>query len=205
MVPALLNMATERMVLCTGNPGKVAELRALLPPSIELLSLADVGLPSDLPEDGATLEDNALQKARFAFHRVKLPCIADDTGLEVDALHGGPGVFSARYAGEAKDPAANMARLLRELAGRDDRRARFRTVIAFVAEGIEHTVEGEVRGTIADAPRGDGGFGYDPVFRPEVSTLTFAEMEVKTKNAISHRGQAIWKLVRWLSEVQRGR
>lgn len=136
----------ERIVLCTGNPGKVAELRALLPAGIELLSLADVGLPTDLPETGATLEANALQKARYAYERVKLPCIADDTGLEVDVLNGAPGVYSARYAGEEKDPAANMARLLQELHGRDDRRARFRTVIAFVAEGVEHTVEGEVRG-----------------------------------------------------------
>jgi XTP/dITP diphosphohydrolase len=190
----------ERMVLCTGNPGKVAELRTLLPPTIELLSLADVGLPSDLPETGATLEANALEKARFAFERVKLPCIADDTGLEVEALHGAPGVYSARYAGEAKDPAANMTRLLRELEVSEDRRARFRTVIAFVAEGIEHTVEGEVRGHIVEAPRGTGGFGYDPVFQPEISTLTFAEMDARTKNAVSHRGQAIWKLVRWLAE-----
>lgn len=193
----------ERIVLCTGNPGKVAELRALLPGSIELFSLSDVGLPLDLPETGATLEANALQKARFAFERVKLPCIADDTGLEVEALNGAPGVHSARYAGEAKDPAANMARLLQELEGRAMRSARFRTVIAFVAEGVEHTVEGEVRGDIIDAPRGTGGFGYDPVFRPEMSTLTFAEMDAKTKNAISHRGQAIWKLVSWLSEGQR--
>ena len=124
-------------------------------------------------------------------------------GLEVEALNGAPGVHSARYAGEAKDPAANMARLLQELEGRAMRSARFRTVIAFVAEGVEHTVEGEVRGDIIDAPRGTGGFGYDPVFRPEMSTLTFAEMDAKTKNAISHRGQAIWKLVSWLSEGQR--
>ena len=151
------------------------------------------------------MEANALQKARFAFERVKLPCVADDTGLEVEALRGAPGVYSARYAGEAKDPVANMDRLLRELEGSDDRRARFRTVIAFVAEGVEHTVEGEVRGHIVEAPRGNSGFGYDPVFQPEMSTLTFAEMDAKTKNAISHRGQAIWKLVRWLAEDQRGR
>ncbi len=193
----------ERIVLCTGNPGKVAELRALLPTTIELLSLADVGLPSDLPETGDTLEANALEKARYAYERVKLPCIADDTGLEVDALNGAPGVFSARYAGEAKDPVANMARLLRELEGRVDRNARFRTVIAFVAEGVQHTVEGEVRGEITHGPRGNGGFGYDPVFQPEVSTLTFAELDAKTKNAISHRGQAIWKLVSWLAEERR--
>ena len=190
------------MVLCTGNAGKVVELRALLPSGIHLLSLTEVGLPSDLPETGATLEANALQKARFAFERTGLPCIADDTGLEVAALNGAPGVYSARYAGEGKDPAANTMKLLQELDGREDREARFRTVIAFVADGIEHTEEGEVRGAIIDAPRGSGGFGYDPVFLPEMSTLTFAEMDAKTKNAISHRGQAVWKLVRWLAEDQ---
>ena len=205
MVPRLLSIVMERMLLCTGNPGKVAELRALLPHDIELLSLADAGLPADLPETGDTLEANALQKARFAFERTGLPCIADDTGLEVDALNGTPGVYSARYAGAAKDPAANMARLLGELEGRSDRRARFRTVIAFISWNIEHTVSGEVEGSIIDAPRGEGGFGYDPIFRPEMSTLTFAEMDAKTKNAISHRGQAVWKLVRWLSEDQRER
>lgn len=194
----------ERLVLCTGNPGKVAELRALLPSDIELLSLADVGLPADLPETGATLEDNALQKARFAYARVGLPCIADDTGLEVEALNGAPGVHSARYAGEAKDPAANMAKLLRELDGREDRTARFRTVIAYVSEGIEHTVEGEVRGAIAHAPRGTGGFGYDPVFLPEMSDLTFGELDAKRKNAISHRAQAIWRFVRLMDGERKG-
>ena len=195
----------RRFVLCTGNPGKVDELRALLPGDMELLSLKDVGLPDELPETGTTLEANALQKARFAYERAKLPCIADDTGLEVDALAGAPGVYSARYAGGSRDPAANMARVLRELEGTEDRSARFRTVIAFVAEGIEHTVEGEVRGTITAAPRGEGGFGYDPIFLPHMSDLTFAEMDARMKNAVSHRGQAIWKLVRWLSEDQRAR
>lgn len=194
-----------RYLLCTGNKGKAAELRALLPPHIELVTLAEVRLPEDLPETGTTLEANALQKARFAFERTGLPCIADDTGLEVDALNGAPGVHSARYAGPMKDPAANMARLLKELEGRTDRGARFRTVIAFVAEGVEHTLSGEVRGDITDAPRGVGGFGYDPVFMPVMSDLTFAEMDTRTKNAISHRGQAIWKLVRWLAEDQRVR
>lgn len=193
------------MVLCTGNEGKVAELRALLPADIGLLSLKDVGLPADLPETGATLQANALQKARFAFERTGLPCIADDSGLEVDALGGAPGVLSARYAGPAKDPKANMAQLLNELGARTDRRARFRTVIAFVANGVERVFEGEVRGEIIDAPRGTGGFGYDPVFRPEMSDLTFGEMDTRMKNAISHRGQAVWRFVRWLAEDQRAR
>ncbi len=192
----------SRYLLCTGNPGKAAELRALLPTGLELITLAEAGLPSDLPETGDTLEANALQKARFAHERTGLPCIADDTGLEVDALDGAPGVLSARYAGAAKDPAANMAKLLDELHGAQDRTARFRTVIALVASSGEHTFEGEVRGTITEAPRGKGGFGYDPVFLPEMSDLTFAELDARRKNAISHRGKAVWKLVRFLAGDQ---
>lgn len=190
----------SRYLLCTGNPGKAAELRDLLPKGIELITLAEAGLPTDLPETGDTLEANALQKARFAHERTGLPCIADDTGLEADALNGAPGVLSARYAGEAKDPAANMVKLLDELRDAPDRSARFRTVIALVTGHGEHTFEGEVRGTITDAPRGTGGFGYDPVFLPEMSDLTFAELDARRKNAISHRGRAVWKLVRFLSE-----
>lgn len=185
----------QRYLLCTGNPGKATELRQLLPPGIELATLAEAGLPADLPETGDTLEANALQKARYAHERTGMPCIADDTGLEVDALDGAPGVHSARYAGEAKDPAANMARLLRELHGRHDRTARFRTVIALVGSDGEQVFEGEVRGTITDAARGTGGFGYDPVFLPEMSDLTFAELDAGRKNAISHRGRAVRKLV----------
>lgn len=192
----------SRYLLCTGNPGKAAELRDLLPTGIELIMLAEAGLSNDLPETGDTLEANALQKARFAHERTGLPCIADDTGLEVDALNGAPGVLSARYAGEAKDPVANMAKLLDELRDALDRSARFRTVIALVTNEEEYTFEGEVRGTITDAPRGTGGFGYDPVFLPEMSDLTFAELDARRKNAISHRGRAVWKLVRFLSEGQ---
>lgn len=195
--------ATEYL-LCTGNPGKIAELRALLPPGLTVRGLTDVGLPTDLPENGDTLEANALEKARFAFGRTGLPCIADDTGLEVDALGGAPGAFSARYAGEARDPQANMAKLLRELGGAADRGAQFRTVIALVDTTGEHTFEGLVRGRITTEAKGGGGFGYDPVFLPDSSDLTFAQMEPRLKNAISHRGLAVWKLARFLSERDRG-
>ncbi len=187
-----------RMVLCTGNEGKVAELRALLPPGIEIIGLAEAGIPKELPENGHTLVANALEKARFAHERCGLPCLADDTGLEVDALNGDPGVRSARYAGEAKSAAANMQRLLNEMEGATDRSARFRTVIAWVSRADEQVFEGMVEGTIALAPRGSGGFGYDPVFIPVGSTLTFAEMDVEAKNRISHRARAVEKAVAFL-------
>ncbi|MCC6542594.1 MAG: RdgB/HAM1 family non-canonical purine NTP pyrophosphatase [Flavobacteriales bacterium] len=184
----------RRLVLCTGNQGKVAELKALLPATFELLGATTVGLPTELPETGTTLEANAMEKARYAFDRCGLPCIADDTGLEVDALGGAPGVYSARYAGPQRDPKANMARLLMELEGKE-RAARFRTVIALIDEQGALTVEGVVRGSIAGAPRGRGGFGYDPVFVPEGWDRSFAEMDLAAKNAISHRRRAVDALV----------
>lgn len=193
----------SKLLLCTGNPGKVAELRAMLPESMELVGLQEAGLPLDLPESGNTFAANALEKARFAHERTGLACIADDSGLEVDALNGAPGVYSARYAGESKNDAANIAKLLFAMEGHEQRNACFRTVVALVDEGGEHLFEGEVRGTITKEPRGNNGFGYDPVFLPEMSDLTFAELDAKMKNAISHRGQAVWKLVRWLSERSR--
>jgi XTP/dITP diphosphohydrolase len=193
----------SRLLLCTGNAGKVAELRAMLPQGMELLSLRDAGLPSDLPETGDSFAANALEKARFAFGRTGLACIADDSGLEVTALGGAPGVYSARYAGPTKNDGANIAKLLHALEGKVDRSARFRTVVALVDAEGEHLFEGEVRGSITTAPRGSNGFGYDPVFLPEMSDLTFAELDAKMKNAISHRGQAVWKLVRFLAERER--
>lgn len=192
-----------RILLCTGNAGKVGELRALLPGRFEVVSLAQAGLPSDLPETGETLAENALQKARFAHARTGLPCLADDTGLEVDALGGAPGVRSARYAGEAKDPTANMRRLLMELGGATGRQARFRTVLAYVSTDEERTFEGIVEGVITGAPQGVGGFGYDPVFKPLGSTRTFAEMSREEKNAMSHRARAMAEAVRHLAALQR--
>lgn len=187
-------------LLCTGNPGKAKELRALLPPGIELATLADFNLPKDLPETGRTFTENALQKARLGHLKSGLPAIADDSGLEVEALGGAPGVDSAFYAGPEKDDKANVAKLLRELEGVADRRARFRTVIALVDEDGEHLFEGEVQGRIAMEARGTNGFGYDPVFMPESSEFTFGELPAETKNAISHRSHAVWKLARFLAE-----
>ncbi len=191
------------LVICTGNPGKLIELQALLPKGIRAITLEATGLPLDLPETGDTLHSNAEEKARFAFERCGIPCVADDSGLEVEALGGAPGVFSARYAGEEKSAAANVRKLLHELRGVTDRRARFRTVIAYVdVEGVQF-FEGEVRGVITEAPRGEGGFGYDPIFLPEMSDLTFAELDPVRKNAISHRAQAMWKFARFLGEHHR--
>lgn len=195
----------DELVLCSGNPGKLIELQALLPAGIRVRSLTEMGLPLDLPETGATLEANAEQKARYAFDRCGLPCLADDTGLEVAALNGAPGVLSARYAGPAKDAKANMDLLLERMKGEADRSACFRTVLALVDGERLRTFEGEVRGAITTTPRGTGGFGYDPVFLPRMSDLTFAELPVVRKNAISHRAQAMWRLAMWLHEHQRAR
>lgn len=189
-----------RLLLCTGNPGKIDELRELLPPWLEVVGLTEVGIAPDLPETGRTFAENALQKARLGRQRTGLPTIADDSGLEVDALNGAPGVDSAFYAGPQKNDQANMAKLLRELEGAADRRACFRTVIALVDDEGEHLFEGDVRGHIATAPRGSNGFGYDPVFIPEMGQQTFAELDQVTKNAVSHRGKAVWRLARFLAE-----
>lgn len=189
----------SKLLLCTGNPGKTAELRALLPEGIQLVSLGEVGLPNDLPETGDTLKDNALQKARFAHERTGMTCVADDTGLEVDALDGAPGVYSARYAGETRDAAANMAKLLEALTGRTDRRARFRTVLALVTSEGEHCFEGTVEGDIALVGKGSKGFGYDPIFIPEGYSQSFAELDPATKNSMSHRGRAVEKLITYLA------
>lgn len=190
------DIRTGRLLLCTGNPGKAVEMRAMAPGLWEVCTLAEVGLPVDLPETGDTLEANALEKARHAHSRTGMACLADDTGLEVFALDGEPGVRSARYAGPAKDPVANMQLLLERLQGRADRRAQFRTVLALVREdGSEALFEGVVKGTIASAPRGNGGFGYDPLFVPEGEARTFAELSAAEKNRMSHRARAVQALV----------
>lgn len=193
-----------RLVICTGNPGKVDELTALLPKRYRLLSLTDLELPTDLPENGDTLLENALEKARFCYRRCGLPCIADDTGLEVDALNGAPGVYSARYAGPLRDAIENMRKLLEAMEGIHERSARFRTVIAMVDSDGERTFEGVVEGRITEGPRGSEGFGYDPIFLPLDSNLTFAEMDSAAKNRISHRGRAVGKLVAFLKSPTSG-
>ena len=197
-----------RIVFATNNKNKLAEIREMLDGSgIEVLSLGDIGCHDDIPETADTLEGNALQKARYIHGKYKMSCFADDTGLEVDALGGAPGVYSARYAGgEGHDSEANMTKLLAGLDGKSDRRARFRTVVALITdeeEGREELFEGIVTGEIIKEKRGAGGFGYDPVFRPDGYDKTFAELGHEVKNKISHRALAVAKLVARLLEKRR--
>jgi len=187
------------LVIATRNPHKLSEIRALfLAPGLHIFSAFDFPDIPDVVEDGATLEENAMKKARALADGTGYWALADDTGLEVAALDGAPGVYSARYAGEPVDYAANNAKLLRALRDAGDRSAVFRTVIAFAhPDGTTHSVEGCCPGRIADAPRGEHGFGYDPLFIPEGYDQTFAELSAEEKNSISHRGRALEKARAW--------
>lgn len=193
----------DKIVLASRNEHKIEELRATLNPlGIELESALDFPQLKEVEEDKSTLEGNAVKKARYVYEMISLPALADDTGLEVDALDGRPGVFSARYAGEKASYQENTDKLLEELArvSAEDRGAQFRTVVAFVWNNGVHTFEGICRGEILKNPRGRKGFGYDPVFRPEGYEQTFAELDSEEKNKISHRGRAIQKFYKWLAE-----
>lgn len=184
----------------TNNTHKIQEIRALLGPSFVLKNLKDVGCAEELPETQATIEGNARQKARYVFDQYHVSCFADDTGLEVEALNGEPGVFSARYAGEQRNDHDNINLLLSKLSGQSNRKARFKTVISLVDEGHEESFEGIIHGTIISARSGTNGFGYDPVFKPDGYDKTFAEMELTEKNLISHRALAVKKLVNFLRQ-----
>lgn len=191
-----------RLVLATRNPGKVAELQARLGPlGVDLVSAADLDAP-EVVEDADTLRGNAEKKARALVAHTGLPALADDTGLEVGALAGAPGVYSARFAGPDADDAANRRRLLADLGGVADRAARFRTVLAFVdGDGQMYAFDGVCEGVITEAEEGDGGFGYDALFRPaDGDGRTFAQMTTVEKNGISHRGRALDTFAAWLSE-----
>lgn len=190
----------KKLVFATNNPHKLEEIRAILGSKLEILSLADIGCDVDIPETAETLEGNALIKAHYVYDNYKLDCFADDTGLEVDALHGLPGVHTARYAyPDRHDPEANMIKLLEALRENNDRNARFRTVIALIEKGKEHLFEGVVEGVIAREKSGTQGFGYDPVFIPEGNSKTFAELGEDVKNTISHRARAVQKLAEYLA------
>lgn len=191
----------KTIVLASRNEHKIEELRSTLAPlNIELKSTFDFAHLEEVVEDKPTLEGNALKKARYVYEKTGLPSLADDTGLEVDALDGRPGVYSARYAGESATYQDNVDKLLDEMAGVDqkNRKAQFRTVIAFVTDNETYTFEGVCRGEIIQKPRGDKGFGYDPVFLPDGHRETFAELDTEIKNEISHRGKAIQELRRFL-------
>lgn len=187
-----------RLVFATGNRHKIQEIQHVIGSQIHLEGLAELGFRGDIPEEQETLEGNAIQKAMFIYDRFGTDCFADDTGLEIDALGGAPGVYSARYAGAHCSFEDNMNKVLAALRGKDQRQARFRTVIALVEKGTVTTFEGAIRGTITREKRGSGGFGYDPVFLPDGYERTFAEMNLTEKNRISHRALAVQKLADYL-------
>lgn len=195
-------MPKPKLVFATNNAHKFSEIRDILAHDFNLLSLEDIGCHEDIPETADTLEGNALLKARFVYEHYGLDCFADDTGLEVEALNGRPGVHTARYAfPDRNDPAANTLKLLEELKGKENRHARFRTAIAYIRQGEEKVFEGVVNGEIATEERGDKGFGYDPVFIPEDMGLTFAELGTDVKNRISHRARAVKALCNYLRRL----
>ncbi len=189
----------ETLIFATGNAHKVREIKKYLGESYNIKSLQDIGCIEDIPETSPTIEGNALQKARYVVQHYQVDCFSEDTGLEIEALNGEPGVFSARYAGPERSAAANMTKVLKKLEGRSNRKARFKTVIALIQGGKEYTFEGIVEGHIAFSPKGSEGFGYDPIFIPEQENRTFAEMGLTEKNKISHRARAVDKLVQHLN------
>ena len=190
-----------KIVFATNNAHKLDEVRQVVGEKFEIVSLRECGIVEDIPENEPTLEGNALAKARFIYERTGFNCFADDTGLEVDALGGEPGVRSARYATDGHDDEANKRLLLERLQGVENRAAQFRTAVALIMGGKEYLFEGIVRGEIALEQHGEGGFGYDPLFFPEGGDLTFAQMSSEEKNAISHRGRAVRKLAEFLQQM----
>lgn len=190
-----------QLVFATANQNKVAEIQQLVPSFVKLLSLKDINCEEDIPETQATIEGNASQKAFYVYEKYDQNCFADDTGLEVEALDGRPGVLSARYAGESKDANANMDKILSELKEVANRKARFKTVISLVIDGKEIQFVGIVNGIILKEKKGNKGFGYDPIFQPEGYSRAFAEMDITEKNKISHRALAVNKLVEYLKSL----
>lgn len=190
-----------KLVFATNNQHKLRELQQILGTQIQLLSLKDIGCEEEIPENQETLEGNAAEKSFFIYNKFGQNCFADDTGLEIEALNGEPGVYSARYAGEQKDAGANMEKVLESLKEIKNRKARFRTVISLVIDGAEKQFEGIVEGKILTKKRGKEGFGYDPIFQPDGFNQSFAEMDGKQKNEISHRGRAVQKLADYLKTL----
>lgn len=189
-----------KIVFASNNKNKINEISQQLPKTIEVVSLADIGCTEDIPETGQTIESNASIKANYVTEKYGLPCFADDTGLEIEAMDGEPGVFSARYAGEDKNDDKNMALVLAKLDQESNRKARFKTVIALNINNEKHLFTGIVNGNITQEKIGTNGFGYDPIFVPEGFAETFAQMTIEQKNEISHRGKAVEQLVKYLSQ-----
>ncbi len=191
----------KKIVFATHNVHKLREVSALLKENFEVVGLTDIGCMEDIPETADTFAGNARIKSEHVYKNYGLSCFSDDSGLEVEALNGAPGVYSARYAGEAHNDTANNEKLLQELKGVENRKARFRTVVSLIVEGNETTFEGFVEGTILETPRGQHGFGYDPLFQPMGYSQSFAELGDEVKNTISHRARAIQKLVAYLQNL----
>ena len=190
----------KNLVFATGNSHKLQEVQGLFKEGFALSCLKDVNITEEIPETADNLVDNALQKAWYVYNKCGIPCFADDTGLEVEALGGAPGVYSARYAGEQKDSKLNMLLLLKNMTGKTNRNARFRTIIAYIDENAqEHIFEGEIRGKIIENMVGENGFGYDPIFVPEGYEQTFAELSSEIKNTISHRARAMEKFLSYIN------
>jgi len=198
-LPLPIKMTT--LIFATNNQHKLQEIRQILKQQIQIKSLKDIGFHEEIPETNPTLEGNALQKARYIYERYHTNCMADDTGLEIEALNGKPGVYSARYAGESCSYEDNMQKVLLEMNGKTNRKAKFRTVIALILDNKEYLFDGEVNGIITTEKHGTKGFGYDPIFLPDGETLTFAELQPEQKNKISHRGLATAKLVNFLNTI----
>lgn len=188
-----------KLVFASNNRNKIKEIQQLLPDSIQILSLSDINCDVDIPETADTIEGNAILKANYVTEHYGYNCFADDSGLEVDALNGAPGVISARYAGDHKNDNDNINKLLSEMSGQNNRNANFKTVIALNLDGTQHLFTGIINGTIIQERRGENGFGYDPVFIAEQDTRTFAELEMEEKSSISHRGKAVKQLVDFLN------
>lgn len=192
----------KKLVFATNNLHKLKEVSAILKDKIEILSLNDINCHTDIPETSETLEGNAFLKSQFIYNNYGLNCFADDTGLEVEALNGKPGVYSARYAGDNHNSEANMLKLLHDMKGIENRKAQFRTAISLIIDKTEYMFEGVIKGIIITEKRGLSGFGYDPIFIPEGYSETFAELGDEIKNKISHRAQAVNKLCKFLFSIQ---
>ncbi len=193
----------QKIIFVTGNPNKLKEIKSAIN-SFEIVGLKDLGINEEIPETGDSLKKNALQKAKYVYDRTGLNCFSDDTGFEVEALNNRPGLYAAMYAGTDCNAEANMQKVLKELSGVSSRKAKFKTIIALILNGKEYFFEGVVKGRILKKKKGAGGFGYDPIFRPNGYEETFAQMSIGLKNKISHRGIAVKKLVSFLNQETLG-